>query len=150
MCRRICRVCAGTELILKKKSDLTTASSRDFAISDSNYGKTGAIYKCADCGFLQCSDLHDVVEYYRGLEDPVYDEGYEERALQQRKLLYRAQRHKRSGKLLDVGAGSGALVEEAINLGYRAEGLEPCRYLQRKAVERNLPVVESAFLCRRS
>jgi SAM-dependent methyltransferase len=49
-------------------------------------------------------------------------------------------RFKKNGRLLDVGAGIGLLVEEACKLGYDAEGVEPSRALQAEAAAKHLPV----------
>src|SRR5579859_7568169 len=64
-----CRVCGGTELVLVKPSNLGSPLTSDsFAITDSHYGVTAAIYRCANCDFLQCSDLPQVLQFYETLE----------------------------------------------------------------------------------
>jgi 2-polyprenyl-3-methyl-5-hydroxy-6-metoxy-1,4-benzoquinol methylase len=40
--------------------------------------------------------------------------------LQAERLLQSVSRHRPGGRLLDIGAGSGILVEVATRLGYRA------------------------------
>ena len=63
-----CWVCGGAHLVLAKRSNLSHAiTSTDFLITDSHYGVTSDIFRCADCGFLQCTNLTDVVRYYEGL-----------------------------------------------------------------------------------
>jgi len=44
------------------------------------------------------------------------------------------------GRLLDVGTGSGTLIEEAVNRAYVAEGVEPSRALASSVQQRQLPV----------
>ena len=111
-----------------------------FAITDSHYGRTAEIQRCVDCGFLQCGGLGDVVGMYEALEDQEYEDTRKERALQMKRLLDRVARDKPAGRLLDVGAGSGILVEEAIARGYEASGVEPSEWLQQQACRHGLPV----------
>ncbi|MCB1119912.1 MAG: methyltransferase domain-containing protein [Verrucomicrobiae bacterium] len=115
-------------------------SSESFAITDAHYGRTSAIYECRACGFRQCTELPEVLSYYETLEDPDYEKGSRERILQSRKLLDHLQRHATTGSLLDVGAGSGNLVEAALELRFQAEGIEPSVWLQIQAEKRKLPV----------
>ena len=39
------------------------------AITDSAYGVTGELSRCPACGFVQCSELTDVLGYYETLQD---------------------------------------------------------------------------------
>jgi 2-polyprenyl-3-methyl-5-hydroxy-6-metoxy-1,4-benzoquinol methylase len=111
-----------------------------FAVTDSAYGVTGELYRCVECGFLQCSALDNALSFYEDLEDPAYEAGRSQRGLQARKLLDATRGYLPHGRLLDVGAGSGILVEQAMQMGYAAEGIEPSRWLQRRARELQLAV----------
>lgn len=141
-----CWVCGGTHLVLAKRSNLGHAFiSTDFLITDSRYGVTGDILRCADCGFRQCSNQPDVLPFYESMEDLAYEQGRAQRFLQQQKLV-KLIAHRGDGKrLLDVGAGTGMLVERAISVGYRAEGVEPSRWCQEQAAKRGLPVHLGGF-----
>lgn len=135
-----CRIC-GSETKIKWPSNLEgELSSTSFAITDSHYGQTSAIYLCSHCGFLQCNELSDVLTYYENLEDLAYVQGRPERYLQSKALVDRLAHYQKSGSLLDVGAGSGILVEAARKAGYDATGLEPSEWLQHEAEKLNLPV----------
>jgi SAM-dependent methyltransferase len=79
------------------------------------------------------------------LEDPDYEVGREQRAIQQRRLLELVQRLRPAGRLLDIGAASGILVEEALAMGYKAEGIEPSTWLQGVAQRKGLPVYSGVF-----
>jgi SAM-dependent methyltransferase len=143
---RACWVCGGERLSLRKPANYRGAlDSGAFAITDTHYGVTAAIYECADCGFLQCAELDDVTHFYEGVEDEAYEAGRAQRRLQLRRVLENVRRHVPGGRLLDIGAASGILVAEAQQMGFRAEGVEPSRWLQRKAVERGLPVHLGTF-----
>lgn len=129
-----------------KKSNITDElSSASFSITDSGYGITAEIDRCQDCGFMQCSKTTDVLGYYRELEDVDYVETSAVRALQHRQLLKRVSLYKSSGRLLDIGAGSGILVSEAIKMGFDAVGVEPSQWLQGQAKKEKLPVFLGTF-----
>lgn len=144
--QRACWVCGSARLSLRKPANYRGAlNSQAFAITDSNYGVTAAIYECGDCAFLQCAELDDVTHFYEGLEDEGYEAGRAPRRLQLRRILERVNRYRSGGRLLDIGAASGILVGEAQQMGYRAEGVEPSRWLHQKAAERGLPVHQGTF-----
>lgn len=139
-----CWVCGGEHLRPVRASQLgASARSEDFAITDAGYGRTGALERCEQCSFLQCSELAGALAYYEELEDPGYEASRPARAVQMRRLLAplaRASGWRAGTRLLDVGAGSGILVEEARRLGFEAFGIEPSHWLQEQARRRSLPV----------
>jgi SAM-dependent methyltransferase len=141
-----CWVCGSKQLELVRHSSIRgSLSSEIFAISDSNYGTTGEIHRCKDCGFLQCSSLKDVISFYEDLLDQSYETLRAARALQAKRILKVIKKYHQDGRLLDIGAGSGILVEQAIKMGYHAEGVEPSRWLYNKAKEYGLPVHLGVF-----
>jgi 2-polyprenyl-3-methyl-5-hydroxy-6-metoxy-1,4-benzoquinol methylase len=141
-----CWVCDSNELELTKASNIRLElSPSSFAITDSSYGITGDLHRCLNCGFIQCNSIDDVTSYYEGLEDQTYEESRAEREIQAIKLLSLLYNYKPQGELLDIGAGSGILVEQAKKLGYEPEGVEPSRWLQRQATERGLTVHLGTF-----
>ena len=136
-----CWVCDSNRLELAKSSNIKeTLSSKSFAITDYNYGTTAEIHRCKNCGFLQCSNLKDETLYYEELQDPHYESTRSARMLQMKKIMSVVQKYKTGGRLLDIGASSGILVQEAIKIGFKAEGVEPSKWLVNKAQEYNLPV----------
>ena len=66
--------------------------------------------------------MEEVLSFYEQLEDKVYEQGREERKVMQKNFLKSLRNFKPEGRLLDIGAGSGILVEEALKMGYQAEG----------------------------
>ncbi|GFO64361.1 class I SAM-dependent methyltransferase [Geomonas paludis] len=142
----VCRVCGGTCFSTWKDGDvLPEAVSADhFKVTDSSYGTTYAIERCAGCGFYQGSSS-DVLEYYRAMEDPEYESGRIARTRQFRDVIGTLGRFVPSGRLLDVGAGTGMLVEEALACGYHAEGIEPSRWMSAQARQMGLPVVNGVL-----
>ncbi len=142
-----CRACGAAGLTLARPSTLRGhLAASDFAITDSGYGQTLALYTCPSCGLAQCPDTRDVLKYYTALEDPTYEDGAAERTLQAEKLVAGVLRtlgvtSGRGLRLLDVGAGSGILVAAARKAGFDAVGIEPSVWLSAKARDKGLPVV---------
>ncbi|MEE9370214.1 MAG: class I SAM-dependent methyltransferase [Sedimentisphaerales bacterium] len=131
---------------LAKRSNISgILTSQTFAITDSKYGTTGDIHRCKRCGFMQCSKLDDVLKFYEDLKDASYEHGRAERAIQAKRLLRVVQKYRPKGRLLDIGTGSGILVEQAIKMGYDAEGIEPSKWLQGQAEKHGLPVYLGTF-----
>lgn len=137
----VCWVCGSDNLDLAKPGNLPDNLGADaFQITDSRYGQTADIYKCANCGFMECPALPDVLDYYAEMDDLGYEDTRSERTLQAQGLLKALIKAKPEGRLLDVGAGSGILVAAAQKIGFDAQGIEPSTPLQRRAVENGLPV----------
>lgn len=146
-----CRACGSLALVKKRESCITgELSSQDFAITDSGYGVTAAIYQCENCGLLQCPETSSVLQFYKALQDTEYEKGRAERYLQAAVLVKIALRavgqsgiHKL--KLLDVGAGSGVLVEAASHAGFNAIGIEPSAWLADVGKKHGLNIIEGVL-----
>ncbi|MCG3176487.1 MAG: Ubiquinone biosynthesis O-methyltransferase [Candidatus Omnitrophica bacterium] len=140
-----CWVCDGSDLRPVPGTSSGALTPDDVRISDSVYGTTGQLGRCIACGFVQCTDAGDVLARYAGMEDAAYEESRVPRALQMRRLLGGLRELRPDMRLLDVGAASGILVEEALRLGLRADGVEPSVWLSARARERGLPVLTGAL-----
>lgn len=138
---RPCWICGDTSLVRVHGGNLPpTLTSRDFQITDKQYGRMGALDRCGNCGFHQCTDMTDVLEYYVDMKDHEYEWTRESRALQELEILHHIPAGRLRGRLLDVGAGSGILIEQAKKLGLEAMGVEPSIELQARAVQLGLNV----------
>jgi 2-polyprenyl-3-methyl-5-hydroxy-6-metoxy-1,4-benzoquinol methylase len=141
-----CWICGSQSWRLFKDSTLRgNISSDDFKITDARYGHTGRIEECLSCGFKQVTDVDSVLKFYESLEDSAYDQGREQRGLQARKITEAVRKHKTGGRLLDVGAASGILLEQAGKLGFQGEGVEPSRSLAKSAQEAGMNVHLGTF-----
>jgi 2-polyprenyl-3-methyl-5-hydroxy-6-metoxy-1,4-benzoquinol methylase len=141
-----CWICGARSWRLFKNSTLNgQISSDDFKITDARYGHTGRIDECLSCGFKQVTDVDSVLKFYESLEDIAYDQGREQRGLQARKIIDAVLKHKKGGRLLDVGAASGILLEQAKKLGFDGEGVEPSRSLAKSAQGTGLKVHLGTF-----
>jgi len=139
--KKNCWLCGEVKLTCVKAADVpSTVDAAAFRVTDANYGQCAAVYQCAACGFRQCSDFSDVLSFYQSMDDPGYEASRAPRALQAERLLQSVSRHRPGGRLLDIGAGSGILVEVATRLGYRAEGIEPSEWMVRSAAAHGLKI----------
>lgn len=132
----VCRLCKSKNIKLVKKTNIKTAlESKDFKITDGRYGLMLSIFECGKCGFLQCLDVPDTTAYYRELEDTEYESSRKERMNQTRMILRKIMKvvgkETKGLRLLDIGAGSGILLETATDLGFDAEGVEPSAWLRK-------------------
>ena len=136
MNKYICWICKSDDLVLKKESNIDAINSLSFKITDSNYGLTSAIYCCSSCGFLQCPEINNLIEYYESMTDDGYEDSSKARSIQAKKLIQSLGEFVENNQidLLDVGAGTGILLEEAKKIGINAEGIEPSKWLYKKAI----------------
>jgi 2-polyprenyl-3-methyl-5-hydroxy-6-metoxy-1,4-benzoquinol methylase len=140
----VCPLCGSTSTTAWRPASLgRPLRGDDLAITDHRYGTTLELVACT-CGFRFAPEsAHiDLVALYAGLDDPGYEESADARRLQQRALLAAVRRAVPDARsLLDVGAASGLLVEEAERAGLVATGVEPSERLASTARERGLHVV---------
>ena len=137
----ICWVCNSSHIRLQRNGNASRLLNPElFRITASDYGVTGDIYKCDNCGFLFCPNVNNVLVQYEQMNDEVYELTRDQRALQAKKILNAISIYKPTGELLDVGAGSGILVEQALNQSFKAIGIEPSLALSETAQTLGLPV----------
>ncbi len=123
----------------------TDLKPQHFAITDAAYGTTLPIYRCTSCDYLFCPDAHNVTQFYAELEDTEYERTRDQRSLQAKHLLNTIQSYRQTGSLLDIGAGSGILVEQAQPMGFAATGVEPSEWLAQQAIHKNISVIHGLF-----
>ena len=136
----MCWVCKKSGMVFYR-AGVNAANPADFRITDHSYGVTLDLVKCRNCDFIQTNADMSFLANYEQMDDPQYEETRDDRALQARRLLRKLKRVNGDMKLLDVGAGSGILVEQAHALGWSAEGIEPSAWLAGCARDRQLPVI---------
>lgn len=145
-----CPVCSSSRITLWKRRNLSRElAPEDFQITDSQYGVTLTLHRCADCSFIFAdpSEIGQLTEYYEQMVDPDYEAGSENRAVQMRTLLQLGMAARpRARTLLEIGAGSGLLVAEAGRLGLDAVGVEPSESLVDAARRTNgVQLVQGTF-----
>jgi 2-polyprenyl-3-methyl-5-hydroxy-6-metoxy-1,4-benzoquinol methylase len=145
-----CWIC-GSEHTLpwKARSFDRELQPDDLRITDSHYGTTLALRRCAHCGFIFADgrDVRSLVSLYEQLSDPEYEQTQDTRVLQMRWLLAKVRQARPAARtLLDVGAGAGLLVDEAGACGFVATGVEPSRALVAAARDRRqLQLLQGTF-----
>jgi hypothetical protein len=105
------------------------------ACTSSGHRHHPPIHRCQACGLLYSwprPTTHELVEAYRGVEDPLYVTEKENRYFTFRRVLSRlGPAHGR--RLLDVGAYCGYFVDVAREAGFDAEGIELSRWAAAQA-----------------
>lgn len=139
-----CWVCSSLDTKKIRDSSIkNTLDSKDFKITNKDYGKTLSLFKCNNCGFLFSPYVSDLENYYREMEDNDYELTLESRKIQSEKILSQLEVRNifKNKTLLDVGSGSGALMQASQKFGLISKGIEPSKSLQKLAVKKNLDVI---------
>ena len=136
-----CWVCGENSIPFEKSKSLDRLdlSPDRFKISDSEYGKSLPRYRCVACSFIQCDTPIDMVAFYQAMSDEEYDQGEAARQRQFEDLIGTF-KIARGSKWLDVGCGTGILVEIANKMGYRAIGIDPSVALIEIGLAKDRPI----------
>lgn len=142
----VCWLCGGTDCkLLWQGLSPDHLTSADFAITDSRYGTCLSVFTCGACGFKFCAEAGDMTPHYAALEDPEYERTRGARIRQATDLLASVVVFRKNGTLLDVGAGSGIMIEAALRTGFAATGIEPSEWLCQQARQRGLSITHGIF-----
>ncbi len=120
-------------------------SPEDMRITDHQYGKRWDLIRCTFCGFLTAyprPSPETIIRLYRSMEDPAYDAEAPHRRRNFLRILQYVEKHLQvsPGRLLDIGAASGLLLQCARERGWDVYGIEPSTHLAARAQARGLPV----------
>jgi SAM-dependent methyltransferase len=147
-----CPACggAGFRPWRKGSADLRELRPEDVRITDSRYGLTWDLSRCDDCGHIfadPCPTPAFIGSLYGALEDPLYEEEAEGRAMNFRRVLTRIEGLRpEKGRLFDVGAATGILMNLARERGWEIDGVEPSAWAVAFARDRyGLAVREGVF-----
>jgi 2-polyprenyl-3-methyl-5-hydroxy-6-metoxy-1,4-benzoquinol methylase len=136
-----CWICGSNTTSAWKPPSLDRPlTPEDLQITDDHYGRTLALRRCSCCQFIfaDSDDLDRLTALYEQLADPGYVESQLSRAPQMRWILQQVmQTVPNASSLLDIGAGAGLLVAEALRRGLLAIGVEPSRSLVESARQVN-------------
>ncbi len=134
-----CPLCGSSERKKLYDSNINDFDTKDFKITDSQYGKHWTFFKCKSCGFVYSNPTptKELLEkIYSSIEDPDYDSEEEGRSDNFKRILKRIKKIKNSGTLLDVGAATGIFMKLAKERGFEVEGIEPSLWAAKKAEEK--------------
>lgn len=145
---RSCPACGAVgTLVPFRGGDLRGADLRpdDVRITDAQYGRCWPLSRCRRCGMVTAHPMPPaelLSRLYEAVEDPTYAaEAPFRRRNFERILRFLTDRlGLRPGRLLDVGAALGVLVEAARGAGWDAYGIEPSRAMAEAARRRGIPV----------
>ena len=143
-----CKLCGSADLVKVKDgikpADLTPS---DFSITDKRYGTTLEIVQCNSCRFQFCPTAADLVKLYEAMDDDEYTESDRERKRQFEDLFKKLKPYLGAGqsKSLDIGCGSGLLVELFKDDGFEAYGVEPSKSLAHYCKTKNLNVTNGTL-----
>ncbi len=129
-------------------ADELSGSASSFRCTHSGYGIHPRIFECAGCGLLSSAGPSEekLLAAYAEVEDSLYLQEEEGRLATFHRRLKRLEKlHRPPGRLLDVGAYTGALVAVALERGWRAIGVEPSRWAVAQARARDLVVLEGTL-----
>ncbi|ACI20816.1 MULTISPECIES: class I SAM-dependent methyltransferase [Thermodesulfovibrio] len=145
-----CRICGSKrlyEVITLEKMPLT-----DEFITQDDFGKEFlsdiVIGICSNCGITQnCNDLnmslyYDKYEYSVGYS-PLFNHFMEK--LVEKTIKFFSKKNLQSVKVLEIGSGSGELLEKFKRCGVSVLGIEPSSSLCKFANKKGIPTLNSFF-----
>jgi SAM-dependent methyltransferase len=124
-----CPACGGVHLKPARRGtlDVSALNAEAVKITDSEYGKVWDLSRCLDCGHLFADPAPKpafIVSLYQDVEDPLYDTEAEGRSKNFRPILARlAKLAPGKGRLFDVGAATGILLDLARRDGWERYGI---------------------------
>ncbi|MCP2520067.1 class I SAM-dependent methyltransferase [Candidatus Aminicenantes bacterium AC-335-K20] len=149
---KICPLCGNREIKFFRKGNikLENLSPNDIKITDSQYGKFWDLFACKNCNYIFSSALASaniIHSLYKEIKDPEYDEEAENRSLNFIRILSFIEKLKpEKGKLFDVGAATGILLNLAKKRGWKIDGIEPSKWAVNYALNKyGLRIKEGIF-----
>jgi 2-polyprenyl-3-methyl-5-hydroxy-6-metoxy-1,4-benzoquinol methylase len=147
-----CPACGGTRLRPARRGTLDRAAlnAEAIKITDSEYGKVWDLAMCLDCGHLFADPSprpEFIFSLYKDVEDPLYEAEAEGRSQNFRPILDRlAGLAPGKGRLFDVGAATGILLNLARTDGWQVDGVDASAWAARWAAERyGIPLRQGSF-----
>jgi SAM-dependent methyltransferase len=147
----VCPACAGVDIRAYRKGTFSGRLTQDeIKITDSQYGKTWDLSRCADCGHLfanPCPTPDFLAILYGRVEDPLYEDEAAGRSRNFLTLLRRLERLRPAkGPLFDVGAATGILLDLARRRGWEPAGIEPSSWAVKAAWDKyRLRLIEGSL-----
>ncbi len=140
--RDACPACGGASFRPRRRRTFDPAGldPSQIKITDRRYGAVWDLSRCDACGHLFADPAPTpafIDGLYARVEDPLYDAEAEGRRRNFERILdVLEERLPGKGRLLDVGAATGILMDAARARGWRVDGVEPSRWAIAFARER--------------
>lgn len=147
-----CPACAGGSLARFRKGTFAFENLRaeEIKITDSRYGRVWDLSRCRNCGHVfadPCPKPEFISSLYAAVEDPLYEEEAGGREKNFDRILDCLEKLRpEKGRLMDVGAATGILLNSARRRGWEPDGIDPSGWAVRTAREKyGLTVIRGAF-----
>ena len=142
---RKCNLCDSENCIAIHQSPIKREGNNHYPylITDSGLRPLDRIFKCADCGLVfavPAGELKRVHSAYVNMIDERYIEEEQGRRVSACSILIKLDKLKRdrnsSSRLLDIGCGTGILLDEARKMGWETCGVEVSKWAAQYAKEK--------------
>ena len=147
-----CPACAGARVRAWRKGtfDYAGLNADQIKITDSEYGKIWDLSLCLACGHLFADPAPKpefIFSLYRQVEDPLYDAERDGRSRNFRSVLDGLEKWRPGrGRLFDVGAATGILLDLARRRGWAVDGVDASAWAARFAASRyGIPLRQGFF-----
>ncbi len=111
----------------------------DIKITDKEYGRTWDLSRCGRCDHIFADPMPTsgfISRLYSRIEDPLYQEESQGREKNFDPILtFLGKLHPQRGRLFDVGAATGILLNSARQKGWTLDGIEPSAWAVDTAAE---------------
>jgi len=132
----LCPLCGSGQLVQHIRAMVPSARrcAETYRCTSVGYGSHPAILRCRDCRFVFLEERptsEELAGLYGAVEDPAYEQEEAGRQVTFDAHLERLEKvigPPGGRRLLDVGAYTGVAVEVATRRGWRAVGVDPCRW----------------------
>jgi SAM-dependent methyltransferase len=140
-----CDICGSDELLnYSMGKDIIVfedLSSANFRVTDKDYGRCVETVKCGNCGLVQPKyilDSRDLIKLYANVDDESYLATSDIRGISNYRQVIKLidKFTKNRGSLLEIGAGSGGLLDILKHEFNDIHGVEPSKKFCRFAKER--------------
>lgn len=142
---RKCNLCDSDNCIAIHQSPIKQEGDNHYTylITDSSLRPLDRIFKCADCGLVfavPAGELKRLHSAYVNMVDKRYIEEEQGRRVSACSILIKLDKLKRdrnsSSRLLDIGCGTGILLDEARKMGWETCGVEVSKWAAQYAKEK--------------
>lgn len=147
-----CPICSDNNIKLYKKGNFSPIdlTEKSIKITDSAYGRIWDLFRCRNCSHVFANPApspETITNLYSRVEDPAYEEEAKGRVKNFIPILNRLEViQPEKGRLLDVGAATGILLNQAKKRGWQIEGVEPSRWAVELAGRKyGIKLIESSF-----
>lgn len=138
-----CWICNSEKIKpIQQKLNLSRLTPEDLKISDFQYGVSLKRFQCINCRFVFCPTATETLGFYSEMIDSEYVNDSELRIYRAKDIVDKVVHFKNTGLWLDVGAGTGEVVQASKEAGFQAIGLEPSNYLANVAAKLGREVLQ--------